>query len=79
MTDAAQYLALAAHAADSVTHVQLITEQARQRGLQAAVEAADLAYTAAVQAAANTGAWSLVSVAAAALHQARAALTGGTE
>lgn len=77
---AAEYLAIAAQAAESATHVQLITEQARQRGLQAAVEAADIAYTAAVQAAANTGAWSLVSVAAAALHQARAALTaGGTE
>jgi hypothetical protein len=79
MSDAAQYLALAAQAAESVTNVQLITEQARQRGLQAAVEAADIAYTAAVQAAANTGAWSLVSVAAAALHQARAALVGGTD
>lgn len=76
---AAEYLALAAQAADSVQHVQLVTEQARQRGLQAAVEAADLAYTAAVQAAAGTGAWSLVSVAAAALHQARAALVGENE
>jgi hypothetical protein len=76
---AAEYLALAAHAADSVQHVHTITEQARLRGLQAAVEAADIAYTAAVQAAAGTGAWSLVSVAAAALHQARAAVQGGTE
>jgi hypothetical protein len=71
---AAEYLNLAAQAAESVASVRGITEQARLRGLTAAVEAADLAYTAAVQAAAGTGAWSLVSVAAAALHQARAAL-----
>ena len=76
---AAEYLNLAAQAADSVQHVRVITEQTRLRGLQAAVEAADLAYTAAVQAAAGTGAWSLVSVAAAALHQARAALQGDIE
>jgi hypothetical protein len=74
MSDANQYIALAAQAAESVQHVRGITEQARLRGLTAAVEAADLAYTAAVQAAAGTGAWSLVSVAAAALHQARSAL-----
>lgn len=44
--------------------------------LSAALLAADTAHTLAVQTAAQTGVWGMVAPAAAAVHQARAALVG---